>query len=189
MDNALFLYTSFIAGVVSFLSPCILPIIPGFLSYLAGNTVSSAGVPGVSRKSVFLTSVFFVLGFSVIFASFGVLLNTLLTDVAYEVREWLSRIGGVIIIAFGLYLTGLVKIAFFEVEHRFNVKYRFSSRYFTAFVFGAAFAAGWTPCVGAVLGTILGLAVTAPASAFLFLLAYSLGLGLPFLVVGAIAGG
>lgn len=172
---------AFIAGFVSFISPCVLPLIPGFLSYLAG---SSLGEAKVNQKAIFLNSVFFVLGFSVIFALLGVLLNTLLETVAYDVQLWLSRIGGVIIIFFGLYLIGLIDIPFLYQEHKFHPKFTFHSRYLTSFLFGAAFAFGWTPCVGPVLGGILGLAATKPGSAFTLLLSYAIGLGIPFLIVG-----
>jgi len=175
---------AFIAGLVSFLSPCVLPIIPGFLAYLAGTSLDESKN---NRRETFLNSVFFVLGFSVIFALLGVLLNTLLENVAYDAQTWLSRVGGVIIIFFGLYLTGVIKIGFLEREHKFAVKKKFNSRYITSFVFGSAFAAGWTPCVGAALGVILGLAATAPGSAFTLLVVYSLGLGVPFLIVGLFA--
>src|SRR3989344_6312233 len=175
---------SFLSGVISFLSPCVLPIIPGFLAYLAGSSLQGTEV---KRKSIFLNSFFFVLGFSLVFSILGVLLNSLLSDVAYSTQTWLSRIGGVIIIFFGLYLMGLIKIAFLEREYRFAVKAKFSSRYITSFLFGAAFAAGWTPFVGAVLGGILALAAVSPGSAFSLLFAYSLGLGIPFLAIGLFA--
>ena len=174
---------AFGAGVVSFLAPCVLPIIPGFLSYLAGASLKESES---KRKEIFLNSLFFVLGFSVIFAILGVLLNTLLEAIAYDVLAWLSRVGGAIIIFFGLYLTGLIHIPFFEREHKFKIG-KFKSRYLTSFAFGAAFAAGWTPCVGAALGAILGLAAAQPGLAFTLLLAYALGLGLPFLMVGLFA--
>jgi cytochrome c-type biogenesis protein len=178
---------AFIAGLVSFLSPCVLPIIPGFLAYLSGASLSPS--PGQSnRGQIFLNSLFFVLGFSVVFALLGVLLNTVLAGVAYGVQAWLSRIGGLIIIFFGLYLVGLIRIPFLERTHAFAVKKQFGSRYFTSFVFGAAFAAGWTPCVGAALGAIIGLAATQPGSAFFLLLSYAVGLGIPFLIVGFFAG-
>lgn len=178
------LIIAFIAGIVSFLSPCVLPIIPGFLAYLAGSSLDEARA---KRLPIFLNSIFFVLGFSFVFALLGVLLNTLLESVAYDAQTWLSRIGGVIIIFFGLYLLGLVKPKFLQREHKLQVKHQFSSRYVTSFVFGAAFAVGWTPCVGAVLGGILALAAVQPGSAFALLLTYALGLGIPFLVVGLFA--
>ena len=172
---------AFVAGLVSFLSPCVLPIIPGFLAYLAGATIQDSGT---KRWSIFLNSLFFVLGFAAVFSLVGVILNGILVSVAYDVQLWLARIGGVIIIFFGLYLTGLVPIPFLQKEYKFSVKTRSASRLLTSFLFGAAFAAGWTPCVGAVLGAILGLAATSPGLAFILLFSYSLGLGLPFLIVG-----
>jgi len=133
---------------------------------------------------IFLASVFFVLGFSVIFSLVGVLLQSVLSNVASTVQIWLGRIGGIIIILFGIYLLGLLNISFLQREHKLKVKRKFSSMYLTSFVFGAAFAVGWTPCVGAVLGAILTLAVTNPGTAFFLMLSYSLGLGIPFLLVG-----
>ncbi len=182
--NDLNIGIAFIAGLVSFLAPCVLPIIPGFLSYLAGVSVTEAMS---RRKEVFLSALFFVLGFSIVFAALGVLLNTVLEAVAYDVQVWLSRIGGALVIIFGLYLTGLIKISFLERPHTFEVKTGIRSRYITSFLFGLAFAAGWTPCVGAALGAILGLAAGAPGSAFLLLLSYALGLGIPFLLIGFFA--
>lgn len=176
---------AFLAGVISFLSPCILPIVPGFLIYLAGSSVSSVGV---SRRETFLNAVAFVIGFSVIFAVLGILLQTALSSVAYDARVWLSRIGGVIVIVFGLYLMRIIRIPFLDREYKMTVSSAPGrNRYLTSGLFGAAFAAGWTPCVGAVLGAILTLAVTKPAMAFTLMMTYSLGLGLPFLVVGLFA--
>jgi cytochrome c-type biogenesis protein len=134
--------------------------------------------------SIFFNSVFFVLGFSVVFSIVGVLLQSTLSNVSYEVQTWLGRIGGAIIILFGLYILGLINPKFLQKERKIQVKKRFKSRYLTSFVFGAAFAVGWTPCIGAILGAILTLAVTEPTSAFFLLLSYSLGLGIPFLLVG-----
>jgi len=182
INGDLTIFISFVAGIVSFLSPCVLPIIPGFLAYLAGATTEK----NASRWSVFAASLFFVLGFSIVFAAVGVILNSFLESAAYQTQVWLGRLGGVIIIIFGLYLMGLLKINFLAREHKFGPK-KFNSRVLTSLLFGAAFAAGWTPCVGAVLGGILGLATALPGSAFLLLLAYSLGLGLPFLLTGLFA--
>jgi len=133
---------------------------------------------------IFLSSVFFVLGFSIIFSLVGVLLQTVLLNVSYVAQQWFARIGGIIIIIFGLNLLGLLKIPFLEKEHKLQVKTRFKSAYLTSFLFGAAFAVGWTPCVGPALGVILTLASTNPSSAFFLLLSYSLGLGVPFIIVG-----
>lgn len=134
--------------------------------------------------SVFLSSVFFVLGFSIVFSLVGVLLQTVLAHSSYVVQAWLGRIGGVIIILFGLFVLGLFTPAFLKRDHKVAVKRKFGSKYVTSFVFGAAFAVGWTPCVSAALGAILVLAATNATSAFLLLFAYTLGLGVPFLVVG-----
>ncbi len=177
------LLIAFIAGIVSFLAPCVLPIVPGFLAYLAGSSLQETKA---KRWPIFLNSFFFVLGFSTIFALLGVLLNTLLADVAYEAQAWMSRIGGVVVIFFGLYLVGLIKPKFLQREHKLKV-HKFNSKYLTSFFFGAAFAAGWTPCVGAVLGAILALSASNPGSAFALLLTYALGLGVPFLLVGLFA--
>jgi cytochrome c-type biogenesis protein len=136
---------------------------------------------------VFLASVFFVLGFSVVFSLVGVLLQSVLSSVSYGVQVWLGRLGGLVIILFGLYLLGLIKVGFLQREHKIQVKRKFKSMYLTSFIFGAAFAVGWTPCVGAILGAILTLAIANPGSAFFLLLSYSLGLGIPFLIVGAFA--
>ena len=182
--NDLSIIVSFVAGLVSFLSPCVLPIIPGFMAYLAGSSLDQAST---HRRDIFLASLFFVFGFSAVFSLLGVLLNTVLEAVAYDAQIWLARIGGAIIIVFGLYLVGLIKIPFLEREYKINVQTKFKSKYVTSFVFGAAFAAGWTPCVGAVLGGILGLAASSPVSALTLLLSYSLGLGAPFLLVGLFA--
>ena len=134
--------------------------------------------------SIFFSSVFFVLGFSLVFSLVGVLLQTVLSSVSYSVQEWLGRICGVIIILFGFFLLGLFTPAFLLRDHKIMVTRRFRSHYLTSFVFGAAFAVGWTPCVSAALGAILALATTATSSAFLLLFAYTLGLGIPFLLVG-----
>ncbi len=172
---------AFIGGLVSFLSPCVLPLIPGFLAYLSGTTAKH--IHGRTRARMFLNSLMFVLGFSLVFSLLGVLLFTALTNVAYSVQLWLSRFGGVIIILFGLYVLGLIKLGFLEREHKLKLIGMHPS-YLTSFVFGAAFAVGWTPCVSAVLGSVLALAISQPALSFFLLIAYTLGLGLPFLIVG-----
>ncbi len=187
-------FGAFVGGVVSFLAPCILPIIPGFLAYLAGSSDVGGGadantdVGRVRRRQIFINSIFFVLGFSVVFAVLGILLNTVLAFAAYSVKIWLGRIGGVLIIFFGLYLVRLIHIPFLERDYKPTVSPELSKKinslYVVSFLFGLAFAVGWTPCVGPALGVILGLAASQPGSAFFLLLTYALGLGLPFLIVG-----
>ncbi|MDO8515622.1 MAG: cytochrome c biogenesis protein CcdA, partial [bacterium] len=135
------------------------------------------------NRTIFLSSVFFVLGFSAVFSLVGVLLQTVLLYSSLTAMVWLGRVGGIIIILFGLFLLGLFTPRFLMSEHKFTV-HRFRSQYLTSFIFGAAFAVGWTPCVSAALGAILGLAATAPSSAFFLLFAYTLGIGIPFLLVG-----
>lgn len=175
------LIAAFLGGIVSFLSPCVLPLIPAFLSYLSGIS-ATAVVTRKDRLKIFLNAVSYVLGFALVFSILGVLINGVLSNIGYDLMVWLGRVGGVIIILFGLYLLGLLKFGFLARDHKF--KPRFQPGFGSSFLFGASFAVGWTPCVGAVLGTILTLAVTQPGSALGLLLTYSLGLGIPFLLVG-----
>ena len=134
--------------------------------------------------SIFISSIFFVLGFSVVFSIVGVLLQTLLSHVGQTAEIWLGRIGGVIIIFFGLFLLDLVVPRFLATTHKISVKRKFKSYYLTSFVFGAAFAVGWTPCVSAALGAILALATTQMTGAFILLFSYTIGIGVPFLLFG-----
>lgn len=176
------IFLAFFAGMVSFLSPCVLPLIPAYLTFLAGTSVQEKYSLEL-RTKIFFNSIFFVLGFSVIFSVLGVLLQSVLSGIAYDVQTYLGYIGGIIIMFFGLMMLGIIRIEALEAEHKINIKQTKVS-YFTSFIFGAAFAVGWTPCVGAVLGGILTLAVTNPAVAFPLMFSYSLGLGIPFLLVG-----
>lgn len=175
------IFLVFGAGLFSFLNPCVLPLIPGFLGYLSGI---SAADSGSHQRKIFYNSVFFVLGFSCIFAFLGVLLNTVLRDVSFPVKTWSGRIAGVLIIIFGFRLLGLLKLGFLETEHKITLKTGLKPSYLLSFVFGAVFAVSWTPCVGAILGSVLALAISSPGSSFLLLVAYALGMGIPFLFVG-----
>jgi cytochrome c-type biogenesis protein len=176
------LVIAFSAGLLSFLNPCVLPLVPAFLGHLSGVSLSQSSA---GRLKIFLCSVFFVLGFASIFALLGVLLNTVLRQVSFEAREWLGRIGGTVIIVFGLNLLGLLDIPWLQGEHKIQLKSRMGlPAYALSFVFGAVFAVSWTPCVGAVLGSILILAASRPAESFGLLLGYAIGLGMPFLATG-----
>src|ERR1051325_6229396 len=212
---------SALAGLGSFISPCILPILPAFISYLSGTSINeiqrsdtnttgeiegtdakSGGITGKkkqqqqqqqlpltirksTRLNIFLNTVYFVLGFSLVFAVLGVILNSALATVGPTFQHTLSSIGGIVIIAFGIYLILSIKLRILNFEKRMTKIPKFKTSYITSFVFGAAFAAGWTPCVGPILGSIFTLAATAPGAAYNSLLAYSLGLGIPFLITGA----
>ena len=134
--------------------------------------------------NIFLSSVFFVLGFSVVFSVVGILLQTVLAHASHDVQTWLGRVGGVIIIFFALFTLDLISPSFLQMDHKIAVRKRFGSYFITSFLFGAAFAVGWTPCVSAALGAILALAVTQSGSAFVLLVSYTLGIGIPFLLVG-----
>ena len=188
---------SALAGAGSFFSPCILPIIPAFVSYLSGTVLTelqgqNQGVSGTSvalkkstRINIFLNTTYFVLGFSLVFAIMGVLLNSFLANVGTGFQTTFQSIGGAVIIAFGAYLVLSMKLRMLNFEKTLRNLPRFKTTYLTSFVFGAAFASGWTPCVGPILGTTLTLAATSPGAAYNSLLAYSLGLGIPFLITGA----
>src|SRR6188472_942071 len=184
---------SALAGAGSFFSPCILPILPAFVSYLSGTTLNeiqdSSGQSGQSLKlkrstrlNIFLNTVYFVLGFSLVFALLGVFLNSVLLNVGLGFQNVLTSVGGLVIIGFGVYLILSTRLRRLNFEKKFTSIPKFKTSYITSFVFGAAFAAGWTPCVGPILGSTLTLAATAPGAAYNSLLAYSLGLGIPFLV-------
>ncbi len=188
---------SALAGAGSFFSPCILPILPAFISYLSGTTLSEVQNQGqkqsdglvtikrTTRLNVFLNTVYFVLGFSLVFAVLGVILNSVLVGVGPGFQSTLQWAGGIVIMVFGAYLILSTKVMALNFEKRMTNLPKFKTSYITSFVFGAAFAAGWTPCVGPILGSTLTLAATAPGAAYNSLLAYAMGLGVPFLITGA----
>ena len=164
-------------------------MIPAFLAYISGSTLSELNQKGgsqtivVNRTKIILNTVFFVLGFSVVFSTLGVIINSTLTNSSAELIQGFNQVGGIIIIGFGVFLLLSSKINKLNIEKKFIPK-RSKASYPLSFVFGLAFAAGWTPCVGPILGTILTLAATTPSVAFNLLLAYSLGLGIPFVLMG-----
>ena len=178
-----------LAGLGSFVAPCILPIIPAFLAYISGTTLSELNqkngtkLISINRTNVILNTVFFVLGFSIVFSTLGVIINSTLGGLSSELISGLNQIGGIIIIGFGIFLLLTTKFRSLNIEKKFFPK-REKASYPLSFLFGLAFAAGWTPCVGPILGTILTLAAATPTVSFYLLLAYSLGLGIPFILMG-----
>jgi cytochrome c-type biogenesis protein len=168
------------AGLASFLSPCILPVIPAFLAQLVGTSLDPSDL---QRRDVLLGTTLFVIGFSAMFATLGVVLGTVLQDAATGVLTWLSRLAGTVVILLGLHLTGLLRLPILDRQYSAHPT-TLKPGTLASFLFGASFAVAWTPCVGPVLGSTLALATTRPASAFPLLLAYAAGLGAPFLLVG-----
>ena len=167
------------AGLASFLSPCMLPVIPAFLAQLAGTSLD---VSDLRRRDVLLSTALFVAGFSAVFAGLGVTLGAVLQEVAAEALAWLSRIAGTVVILLGLHLTGLLRLPL--LDRQYSPRPGLRSGHVASLLFGASFAVAWTPCVGPILGSTLALATTQPAAAFPLLLAYAGGLGVPFLLVG-----
>jgi cytochrome c-type biogenesis protein len=178
------LLSSFAAGVISFLSPCVLPLVPGYVSYVAGQSLigrAESETPQRGRFSPLLLSVFFVLGFSTVFVILGAS-ATALGQLFLSYRYEANIAAGACVILFGLLMIGLVRWPWFQRDFRLHLQLP-GGRPAAAYVLGVAFAFGWTPCIGPVLGAILTTsAVSATVTQGIVLLsAYSLGLGIPFL--------
>jgi cytochrome c-type biogenesis protein len=184
------LFTAFLAGLVSFLSPCVLPLVPAYLSYIAGQTVDDLrdSLQVDTRHSAILLSGFFVLGFSTVFITLGAsasVLGQLLLSYRYEA----NIVGGAIVILFGLLLLGFVKIPWLMHDFHFKVDIK-RGRPLAAYILGLAFGFGWTPCIGPVLGAVLTLsaASTTVGGGISLLVVYSLGLAVPFLIAALFTG-
>ena len=174
---------AFVAGLLSFLSPCVLPLVPGYVSLISGAGVEELQSQETRLfRKVMLNSVAFIMGFSVVFITLGAI-STEVGQLLARYKSILSQVAGVVIILFGLHLTGVFRInALYADKRLHNVKG--SSTVFGAFVIGFAFAFGWTPCVGPILAVILGFAAEqdSVAKGILLLTIYSLGLAVPFLL-------
>ncbi|WGF91107.1 cytochrome c biogenesis CcdA family protein [Marinivivus vitaminiproducens] len=183
------LITAFLAGAVSFLSPCVLPLVPGYVSYVAGRSVSdSSGDAGGALRTLGL-SLCFVVGFSTVFVLLGAGANAL-GDVLRAYRYEANLIGGTVVVAFGLFTAGVLRPVWLERD----VRWRGISEGggpAAAYLLGIAFAFGWTPCIGPVLGAILTVTATgnAGANGVALLAVYSLGLGVPFVLAAVCFGG
>lgn len=181
--------TAFTAGVLSFISPCILPIIPSFMFFISGTSAgamqsdSDAAVekPRVERQTI-LSALCFILGFSLVFIALGAS-ATFLGSFLRDYQDLLRKVGGIVIIVLGLHMSGLVEIRALLYEKRMHFKAR-PPGYLGALLIGIAFALGWTPCIGPILGAILAVASTKTqvSEGMLLLSAYSLGLAVPFFV-------
>src|SRR5260221_8406926 len=183
MSSLPFPITAFLAGIISFLSPCVLPLVPGYVSLISGASVEE--LQSKDRKllnTVLLNSVMFILGFTVVFVMLGAA-ATGVGQLVKEYRKWLTWLAGAAVIAFGLHLTGILKIKFLYADKRLH-SVKGGKSPIGAFVVGFAFAFGWTPCLGPILSTILGFAADASTvtKGVLLLWVYSLGLAVPFLL-------
>jgi cytochrome c-type biogenesis protein len=185
MNQEITLLAAFAAGFLSFVSPCVLPLIPGYISFVSGVSVEemrSDVTPATSRLQVFLTSLAFVLGFSIVFVALGAS-ATAIGKFLFTKLPLLSKVAGVILIVFGLHTMGVFRLAFLESEKRVHSQ-RKPAGPLGAVLVGIAFAFGWTPCIGPILGGILAIAGSknSVGEGITLLAIYSLGLGIPFLI-------
>ena len=177
------LLVAFSAGFISFLSPCVLPLIPGYISYISGRALDEIIK---DNKSVLLKTIFFSIGFSIVFISFGItasFIGKLLISYSNQLRI----IAGIIIILFSLQFIGLINLKILNSETRFFTK-NYNDNLIFPIIVGAAFGFGWTPCIGPVLGSILALAAIEEniTKGILLLSFYSLGLAIPFIISGVL---
>ena len=170
---------AFLGGILSFLSPCVLPLVPSYLGFITGFTVEEMGN---RRRLAMIHATLFVVGFSLVFVLLGASATALGSALRFY-KEWIMRGGGILIIFFGLYCLGIVKLGFLTQEKRLHLE-RKPIGYLGSVLVGIAFGAGWSPCIGPILGGILSLAATEAdlSRGMTLLVAYSAGLAVPFLV-------
>lgn len=188
MDQNVTIALAFAAGLLSFLSPCVLPLVPIYLGYLTGSTLGTAGEDDIpSRRVTFFHALAFVSGFSALFIVLGASVG-LIGYVLLDQIDLLVKVGAVLVIVLGLHLIGVIKIPLLYREKRLNMPRGSDPSYLASFGVGTVFAAGWTPCVGPVLAGILVLAGASGtvAQGALLLTVYSFGLGVPFLLTAVL---
>ncbi|RSK27124.1 cytochrome c biogenesis protein CcdA [Bacillus sp. HMF5848] len=185
--NDINIFLAFGAGFLSFISPCCLPLYPAFLSYITGVSVGELKSENamLGRRSLIHT-VMFLVGFSIIFIAIG-FGTSFVGQFFIQYQDLIRQLGAILIVVFGLVIVGIFKPNFLMKEHRFEFKNR-PSGYLGSLLIGLAFAAGWTPCTGPILVSVIGLAATNPSSGLLYMLAYSLGFSIPFLVLSFFLG-
>lgn len=173
---------TFIEGILTFISPCILPMLPIYFIYLAGESKSDRASISSSKNRLLINSIGFVIGFTLVFIALGATVTSLGHFLTNH-RNLLEKISGIIIIIFGLNFTGILKIGFLNMEKRIDFKFS-KLRFLSSIVFGMVFGLGWTPCLGAFLGSALALASNSQTilQGMLLLLLYSIGLGIPFIL-------
>ncbi len=174
----------FLAGLLSFLSPCVLPLVPIYISYLSGSSIS--GDTSSNRWHVLSHALFFVGGFTLIFVVLFGLPTTILGSALQQYKDWITIHGGVILVLFGLHTMGIATIPILNMTRRMDVGTGMKQGYARSALLGLTFAAGWTPCIGPLLGTVMTLAFAEPSRALVFIFTYALGLAIPFLVTAAL---
>ena len=175
---------AFLAGLLSFVSPCVLPLVPAYLGYLSGSSLT--GDSPLKRWQVFSHALLFVGGFTLIFVVLFGLPTTLLSGVLQRYSDWISRIGGGILVLFGLHKLGVLTIPLLNRTSRLDVGTGLEQGYLRSILFGVTFGTGWTPCVGPLLGTVMTLAFREPSRGAALTLVYALGLATPFLATAAL---
>jgi len=169
-----------VGGLLSFLSPCVLPLVPGYLGYLTGTIVGGATTP--PRRQLLIHALAFVLGFAVVFTIFGIAVGQFLERWQTGL-DYLRWFGGIAVVLLGIHTLGLIRIPFLERDTRVSAQDRLPrGRIGSSFLLGVFFAAGWSPCVGAILSGIFAIAATQGARAGVLFFFYALGLGIPFIV-------
>ncbi len=173
---------AFLAGLASFLSPCVLSLVPAYIGYLGGRSVATA-TEKRNRWITFTHGIAFVLGFSVVFVSLGVATSAL-GGLLFDIRTWLAKIGGILVIIFGLHLLGIINLPFLNYDIRPETQLQRQRGYISSGLMGIFFSAGWSPCVGPILGAILTFSLSGGSvtQGVGLLSAYSAGLAIPFLV-------
>lgn len=176
---------AFLAGLASFLSPCVFSLVPAYISYLSGRSIAvlKSDKDNSHKLETFAHGLAFVIGFSLVFIALGVTASAI-GGLLYSIRIYLAKIGGLVVIIFGLHLTGLLRIPFLEIDVRAQSGFNKSRSYLSSVLMGIFFSAGWSPCVGPVLSAILTLAVNGGSisQGVQLLSAYSAGLAIPFLL-------
>jgi len=186
-ENTPFL-VSFIAGILTFVSPCVLPLIPAYVSYISGISIKQLSrkneIEFKDRLKIFSSALMFTLGFGVVFVLIGSVTANIIGDIlAYE---WISWVAGSIIFLFGLHMTGLIRINFLHFEARAGFGSTQSKALFAPFILGLSFALGWTPCVGPIFAAIVFKAAQEPSMAIWLMVVYALGLAVPFLLTAVL---
>jgi cytochrome c-type biogenesis protein len=187
MTTHVTLLLAFGAGLLSFISPCTLPVYPGFLSYVTGVSVQDLkDKKGILQKSAISHALLFLLGFSIIFMALGAS-TTLLSNLFVQYGDLIRRVGGILIVVFGLMVIGVFKPEFLMQEKKVTFRNR-PTGYLGSVLIGMGFAAGWTPCTGPILAAVIAMGVANPGQGLFYMTAYILGFAIPFIILAFFIG-